>query len=131
VTGGNRPQSGSSAIGLLAVVAVLAVIVGVVLAATGGDHKSPGASPRSASSDIAGAARVTCRTDYQAVRQAVDAYTAQHGQAPASMSDLAGLLRDPVTSAYFTISIGPGGQVEVAAPGHTASPGDGNCDYSG
>lgn len=134
----DRSSSGFGAVGLLAAVAILAIAAAVALgvshgssgAGKAGASTTLGTSPAQASNDISAAARVTCQTDYQAVQQAADAYTADQGHPPGAMSDLAGMLRDPVTSPYFTISIGSTGQIEVATPGHAATPGAGNCAFA-
>ena len=139
---GGRPSSGFGAVGLLAAIAVLAGVAALTLGLSHGSSSGThghgagapvgtlGTSPGAAAGDISAAARATCQTDYQAVQQAADAYAAEHGHPPASVSDLSGILRDPVTSPYFTISIGPTGQVDVAAAGHVAASGAGNCAFA-
>jgi hypothetical protein len=91
------------------------------------------ASPRNAATDIQIAAVITCRTDYGAVTAAVSYYEALHGKPPADMVQLAPIMRDPVKSTRFSITINRDnpGQVEVAAGAHNAVPGDANCVYAG
>ena len=104
---------------------------GVVRSGPGATAVTLSPSPGAAAGDISAAASVTCRTDFAAVQQAAEVYTTEHGHEPAALSDLAGALRDPVSSPHFTISVGSGGVIEVAAPGHPPAPGDGNCAYAG
>lgn len=129
------------AVGLLVALVVMAGMAAIVLGVShnsGGGHSVGSASlgtlsaaPSAAEGDIAAAARATCRADFDAVQQAADAYTAEDGHPPASMADPSGMLRDPVTSTHFTISVGAGGRIEVATTGHAAAPGSGNCSYAG
>jgi hypothetical protein len=91
------------------------------------------ASPSKAATDIQVAAVITCRSDYGAVVAAVSYYEALNGKPPADMAQLKPIIRQSINSTRFSIRINPAkpGQVEVAAGGHEATPGDGNCGYAG
>ena len=96
---------------------------------------SPGttvsASPGAAAGDISAAAVAACRASYETVSTAADYYSTLYGHPPASMTALASMLKNPVTGRGFTLSISAAGKIEIAAPGHPATPGDGNCAYAG
>jgi hypothetical protein len=136
-------EHGYGFVGLLLTVLLLGGLAAVVMVAMGGssrDHnlaispiQAPSAGQGGAASDIAAAASVACRADYQAVSNAASYYQAMNGKAPATMASLGSFLKDPVTSSRFAITINPArpGQVEVAAGGYSAAPGDGNCAYAG
>jgi hypothetical protein len=101
-----------------------------------GQHITPttiNASPTKGATDIQIAAVITCRSNYGAVVSAVSYYEALNGKPPAEMAQLAPIIRQSLSSSRFTITIDRAhpGQVEVAAGGHGAAPGDGNCDYAG
>jgi hypothetical protein len=140
---GKQTALGAGLIGLIVAVAILGGLAAAVLVSRGSDTgarlggalkptQTPSASPGAAAPDIAAAANATCRADYQAVNTGVSYYQALNGHAPADIAALGSLLKDPVASPRFTITINPQhpGQVEVATPGHPASPGDGNCAYA-
>lgn len=133
---------GSTLVGLIVALAVLGAIAGIAFAVAGGGTTPQHAgaslsvngttlspSPSAARADISAAAAETCRADYEAVSQAVDAYRALNSQPPTSMSQLTPFLRDPVTRTYFTIGLGATG-VTVSTAGHPAMPGDSNCAYA-
>jgi hypothetical protein len=90
------------------------------------------ASQMSHGSDNNAAAVAACRSDYQAVQSAASVYRVLNGADATRMRDLQSILKDPVTSPYFIISIDPQnpGVIEVATSGHAARPGDGNCAYA-
>ena len=60
-------------------------------------------------------------------------YQVLHGKPPGNIAALVSMLRDQITSSYYTITLDPAraGAVEVATPGHPATPGDANCAYAG
>lgn len=84
---------------------------------------------------IAAAAVQACKADFGAADAAVSEYEAEHGQPPASITDVQSYLRDPLNAPQYhysiTIAAGHRGQLEVATPAHPASPGSGNCAYAG
>jgi len=152
----SRPEGGQSLVALVVVLAVLGGMAAIVVSKVGTSNgvnpeqlpalNLPGSLPASttataskpssngvaSTSDITAAAAVACRTDYEAVAQAASEYQALYGQRPASMAELQSFLKDPLTSAYFTITIDPHvpGSIEVATPGHPAQAGDSNCEYA-
>ena len=143
---GVRPDSGRGLVGLLVAIVILAGMAAAVLGnqnGSGGDHEGRSSaggaattidsSPVKAASDVSEGAQVACRTNYQAVTEAVAEYQVLHGRAPGDLAALAAMLRDPVTSAYYSITVDPTspGAVEVATPEHPAAPGDTNCAYAG
>jgi hypothetical protein len=141
---GVRPDSGRGLVGLLVAIVILAGLAAAVLGfqdGSGGDHQgqpgaaasTPNASPAKAVSDVEEAAQIACRSNYELVSEALDEYRIMHGQRPATMAALAPMLRDTVSSQYYTITIdtvGPG-TVAVATPGHPTAAGDANCAYAG
>jgi hypothetical protein len=82
--------------------------------------------------DIQAAAASTCRADYGAVVTAASYYEVLNGKPPTNMAELTTVIKDPFTSTRFAIIINPAhpGQVEVAAGGHAAAPGDSNCAFA-
>ena len=81
----------------------------------------------------AAAAAAACRTSYQAVQAAVDEFEYDTGTGATNISELRGFLHDPVATPQYTITIDRSlaGEIDVATPGHPASPGDANCAYAG
>jgi hypothetical protein len=137
-----RDDCGRSLIGLLVALALLGGLAAVVLLSQASGAKDQGnqstgttinASPNKAAVDIQAAAGVTCRTDYKAVVTAVSEYAALNGKQPTAIGQVAPMMRQPITSTRFVISINPArpGQVEVAAGGHPAASGNCNCAYAG
>lgn len=135
---------GAAALGLLVVLLVLGGLACVVIIAQPGGGSKLGTSTGTASSQLnassanastntSAAAEVSCRTDYEIASQAVSYYETLNGHPPKDTADLSTLIKDPLSSPYFTISIDPylAGQVDVATKGHVSSPGDGNCSYAG
>jgi hypothetical protein len=127
---------------VLVVIVILGVIAAVVFANQAGSRPTPqapsatptiGTSSRAAAGDMEAAADVSCKANYQAVTQAVSYYQALHGAPPVDIAEIQSLLKDPVSNGRFAISIDPHhpGTVEVAAGGHPAQSGDGNCSYAG
>ena len=107
---------------------------------SGGGHRgalqaSPGttvsATPGAAAGDIAAAAAAACRASYTAVSAAADYYATLNGHPASSIEALSPMLKDPLTSTHWTLSMSPTGQLEVATAGHPATPGDANCAYAG
>jgi hypothetical protein len=84
-------------------------------------------------SDVQASSVITCQSDYEAVQTAATAYQALHGAPAPTIAALAPWLSDPIASSAFTISIpvSQPGQVDVAAAGHRAEPGDANCAFAG
>ena len=74
-----------------------------------------------------------CRTSYTLVQEAVDEFEYDTGTGATSMNQLQGFLHGPVSTPQYTISIDRSlaGEIDVATPGHPASPGDSNCAYAG
>jgi hypothetical protein len=133
-------------IGLLlavAIVAGLAAGIPLLLGIGGGRSVTtlPSGAPRglapgiSASSkadagnDLTAAAAAACLTNYKAADSAVAAYEAQTGFPPESIDQVQALVKDPLSSALFTITIDPNkpGQLQVATRSHGASDGNVNC----
>ena len=127
-------------------IVILAGMAAAVLgnqSGSGGDHQGSStaggstttidSSPAKADSDVSEGAQVACRTNYQVVTEAVAEYQVLNGRPPGNLAALASMLRDPVTSAYYSITVDPAspGAVEVATPQHPAAPGDANCAYAG
>ena len=123
---------------------VLAGMGAAVLASSrdgsGGGHRgalqaSPGttvsASPGAAAGDIAAAAAAACRASYTAVSAAADYYATLNGHPAPNIQALGSMLKGPVTSTRWSLTISPSGQVEVATAGHPAAPGDANCSFAG
>lgn len=107
---------------------------------SGGGHRGPleaspgttvSASPAAAAGDIAAAAAAACRAGYVTLDQALSYYQAVNGHPPASMADLARMVRGMEDSTGYTFVLGADGRLEVATAGHPASPGDANCAYAG
>jgi hypothetical protein len=150
-----RPDHGVSLVALVVVVAVLGGMAAIVVSKLGASSglnpeqlpsvtlpvshtpattsgKKPIASGSAGISDISAAVAAACRADYEAATEAAAEYDALNGRAPATLAQLESFLKDPLTSASFTISVDPQipGQLEVAAPGHPAEPGSANCAYA-
>jgi hypothetical protein len=98
-----------------------------------GRSTSISGSTNAAGSDIAAAEVSACRTNYQAAETALSDYEAEEGSRPTKISEVQALIRDPLSSAFFQITIDPlrPGSLEVATPGHAASDGDANCETAG
>jgi hypothetical protein len=137
-----RGEAGRGLIGLVVAMGLLGVVAAVVLVAqSGGSHDLQGLSPSStingspanAAGDIHLAAEADCRYAYAGVTAAVADYEVVNGRPPTDMAALRPMLRGPINSSRFVISLNPTrlGQVEVAAPGHPATPGDAACTYAG
>jgi hypothetical protein len=136
-------SSGHGLIGLLIATLVLGVLAVVVIGGEGavgsGNHRRTSqtfisaAAPGNAAANLQASAAAACRTDYQAVTSAVSYYEVLNGRPPDNMTALRSVLRDPVSSSRFSITIDPArpGQVDVAAGDHPAAPGDGNCTFAG
>jgi hypothetical protein len=136
------PAAGRGLIGLVLVLGILGALGAVVLVMGGSGGrdlptgtalptlKSPSHSGAAILSD---AANVVCKADYAAVSAAVSDYETLNGKPPASMAALGSILKDPGSSSRFSIIINPNspGQVEVAAGGHPAQPGDRACAFAG
>ena len=136
------PDAGASAVGLLSALMIVSAIAFAIFALHPGQkssHASTGsattidASPSHASSDISEAAQAACQADYQAVQSAVSEYEALTGRPPTSMSALASIVRDPVSTYFYDITIDPHhpGQIEVATPGRPSRPGEVGCTSAG
>lgn len=131
-----RDTGVASLLGLLSVLVVLGAVAGAVLLSLEAEPTTGGASHSSAATAAVGAdesvaAQVTCRADYDAVSEAAGTFQVLHGHPPADVTSVLPLIGQPVASHYFTITIGPGGFVDVATPGHPPQAGDGNCAYAG
>jgi hypothetical protein len=135
-----------SLIGLLLTVAIVAGLAAGIplLVGTGGGRSvstlplgaprglAPGVSVSSqggAGSDLATADKAACLTNYEAAESGVAAYEAQTGHSPKSIEQVQALVKDPISSAMFSITIDPRkpGQLEVATRSHAASDGSVNC----
>jgi hypothetical protein len=137
-----KSDLGRSLVGLVIVLGLLGVLGAAALISQTGSSKGqqPGqspastinASPRRAATDIQAAAAATCRADYGAVVSAASYYEVLNGKPPTTVAELTTVIKEPVSSTRFAITINPAhpGQVEVAAGGHAAAPGDGNCAYA-
>jgi hypothetical protein len=90
-------------------------------------------TPQKAIADFQGAAAATCQVGYQTAQTAVEEYRAVNGRPPGSMAELQTVLRGPIASTRFTITIDMvhPGQIDVAAGGHAPQPGPANCAYAG
>jgi hypothetical protein len=141
----HRWARGSSLVGLLAALVVMGALTLVMLRFLTGNSTSPSvptvgsnastaksAAPAGLGSDLSVAAKEVCEADYQAAVQAVSEYQELHDSWPSSISQVESMLRDQLSSSHFTIAMYPGrpGQLEVAAPGHSPTPGDSNCAYA-
>ena len=82
---------------------------------------------------VSAAAVAACRANYTVVQEAVDAFEYDTGTGAKNMSDIEHFLHGPVSTPQYTISIDRSlaGEIDVATPGHPASPGDSNCAYAG
>jgi hypothetical protein len=150
-----RVERGAGLIGLLVAVVVLgglavAAVVSVqamTASPTGLKGQSsallPGAAgptpaPPSAPAPAAGnnilsvSAQETCRANFAAAQAAVSLYQAEHGELPVKIGQVQTVVRDPLSTDRFTITIDPlhAGGLEVATPGHPAKDGDSNCDFA-
>ena len=130
-------------VGLLAVLVILGLTVGIVLATQGGNpDRLPGSLPVTlipgsgavppAGSLIDQAAVAACREDYLAAQTAVEVYQVEHGTLPTSTAQIKGMLRAPLGSRSFSITIDPHrpGTLQVVAGSHPAVDGEGNCAYA-
>jgi hypothetical protein len=141
-----KRAEGSSGFGLLGIILTVLALCGlaaVAIAAANTDTKTVSDSisglpsltlpNRVGGSNIVGAAaEIACRTEYATVEQAVSVYQEIDGKPPSSLTQIAQILKDPLTSSHFTISIDlrHPGQVDVATTGHPARGGDSNCSYA-
>jgi hypothetical protein len=138
-----RRQRDSDGQGLAALILAIALLGGLgaaiplVIGSTSGprtDQELPSqraSAPQGAASDIQAAA-TTCEVDYQAAQTAVETYEAINGRPPASMADLQTVLRGPISSTRFSITINRArpGEIDVAAGGRPPQPGSANCAYA-
>ena len=138
---------GASLVGLLVTLGVIGILAAAIPVLTSGSNgksgipnltipvtgRTAGGQMSAAGSDIAGAEAVACRATYGAALVAVGTYEAETGSRPTSISQVQPLLRDPLSSAFFTIEIDPRkpGQLQVAAHDHPAAGGDANCAAAG
>ena len=135
-----RPERGAGLIALLIGVVVMGGLAVLVLQLNGGSStggrtgrstpNSLSPAPGQAAVNINASERAACTSDYQSVSLAVDVYTSENGKPPTDISDVQPMLKDPVTSPSFTISVTATGKVAVATPGHPAAPGPGNCNFA-
>jgi hypothetical protein len=139
----SRRESGVGLIGLLislALIGALAATIPLLADRTSGLASTPGlttpaagqpagGSAGVAGGDVAAAEAAACETNFQAAEAAVSFYEAQTGSPPTATAEVQALLRDPLSSAFFTITIDPTkpGHLEVATRGHPAADGDSNC----
>ena len=137
-----------SAVGLLLVLLIMGGLAVAVLAAVGRSGTTtlptlppglittlppePGGALPPAGNDATAAEQIACRSNYQAVRQAVDYYETLNGHPPPSMAALGSILKDNIDSSAYTITIDSHhrDQIDVATQGHPASAGDGNCSFA-
>jgi hypothetical protein len=138
-TDAQETSRGASLVGLLVTLLVLGGAAVGAFEITSGSNNSvlhptlPGSSPNAVSSPggvIDSAAVVTCRTDYLAVQTADGEYQSVQEQPATNMSELQPMIRDNLSSPYFSFGIDAKGRVTVATPGHPAAPGDANCAYA-
>jgi hypothetical protein len=138
---GGRRDDGASAIALLLSLLILGAMAAIVLVATNRLSQdgattslsiAPGTTVKATpSADLLdAAARAACIASYEAVSAARDLYTAVNGHPPASISDLQSMLRDPLSTRGYTITIASGGHIAVATPGHPARAGSENCAFA-
>jgi hypothetical protein len=95
--------------------------------------RSAGENTSAAGGDVAAAEAAACESNFEAAEAAVKSYEAETGSPPTAVAEVQALIRDPLSSAFFTITIDPNepGQLQVATRGHPAVDGDGNCTVSG
>jgi hypothetical protein len=135
-------ETGRGLIGLLVAIALLGVMGSVLLVTqTGPTSRSDRAgggttinsSPSRGALDIHAAGVAACHANYEAATAAASYYQTLYGKPPTNVNDLRSIFRDFVSSNRFSITIDPThpGLVEVAANGHPAQPGSGNCAYAG
>jgi hypothetical protein len=93
----------------------------------------PGGATPALGNDITAASAVACRANFAAAQTAVGLYHAERGALPTTIGEVQPLLRDPLSTNRFTITIDPShpGLLEVATPGHPAVDGNANCAYAG
>jgi hypothetical protein len=93
---------------------------------------SPSGALAAGGNDITAASAQACRANFAAAQTAVDVYQAERGTPPSSIAEVQSLVRDPLSTAHFAITIDPRrpGQLEVATPDHLATDGDINCQYA-
>jgi hypothetical protein len=139
-----RSDDGVGLLGLVVSLLILAagLLVPLVLMGDGAGGTGAGAgsalSPSGGSGSLSGlagdaqAAQVAvCQADYQQAETSAEASRIASGASGAVTGSGVTLptAGGTITGAGFTITVSPGGQVEVAAPGHPATPGAGNCAY--
>lgn len=135
-----------SGIGVLIALLIMGGMAVAVLSASGGSGTTnlptlsglttvappaDGASPP-AGNAISLAQQSACRTNFSAVQQAVAYYESLNGQAPRNMVDLGSILRSPVSTSAYSITIDPHrpGEIDVSTDGHPAMAGDANCAFA-
>lgn len=94
---------------------------------------SPGEIVPGVGGVISAAATVACRTNYSAAEAAIQQYEAEFSSVPTKISQVQTLLRDPLSSPAFTITIDPKrpGQLQVGTKSHVAADGSANCAAAG
>jgi hypothetical protein len=125
------------ALGALAV-AVLMALPSITSSPSKGDPGSaaiaslPGGAPPSAGNDISVASTTACHANFAAAKTAVGVYQAETGALPTTIAEVQNLIRDPLSSDRFTITIDPRhpGELQVATPGHPPADGDINCAFA-
>jgi hypothetical protein len=127
----------------LLVLGGLAIVVLMALPSATGSSKAtsgagatallPGNAAPSVGNDITAASAATCHANYAAAKSAIDVYEAEHGTLPTTIAEVQTLLRDPLSTNRFTITIDPRrpGELQVATNAHPAADGDTNCAYAG
>jgi type II secretory pathway pseudopilin PulG len=92
----------------------------------------PGPAPTAGNNILSVSAQETCRANFAAAQAAVGVYEAEQGEPPTTISQVQALVRDPLSTDRFTITIDPlhAGELQVATPGHPAKDGDSNCDFA-
>jgi len=115
--------------GLIGLVVSMAILIPLILIITRGGNS---ASPHQAVGAFRAAAVVTCQTDFQEAQTAIEAYQVLKGKDPVTVTDLKPWLNAPLTTSGFAITLDPNqqGQLDVTAPGHGPTPGNGNCAYA-
>ena len=127
-------NQGFTLIEVLIVIVILGILAAIVVAAV---------------VDMTGQSSVSaCRANYKTVEIAQEAYRTQVGASATSYTDLESQaigvthltvgpwLREAPVSTHYTIGFDPNpganlGNITVAAGGHPASDGNGNCQYAG
>jgi hypothetical protein len=122
-------EVGSSLLGLLVALVILAGLAVSIPLMTAGGSSSPKTNAPAAGADINAASVAACQADYAAAQTAVNEYQVQKGSLPTDTNQLQPYLRDSLTNASFSITIDPHhpGRLQVTTPGHSPTDGLTGC----